>query len=202
MRLQAKHIFWLKLLIHISALTPFIFTFYQAMTDQLGGDPVKALIHFTGISAFNLLLLSLLISPMAKKFKQGQLINLRRVLGLYSFFYAFAHFLCFILFELQMEWLLLLSEIVKRPYITVGFIAWLLLLAMSFTSTKGWQKRLGKSWQALHNWVYLALALVALHYIWSVKSVTPQPLVYIALSLLLLSFRKPKLKRWLNIRKS
>jgi len=196
MRLQAKHIFWLKVLIHISALTPFIFTFYQASTDQLGGDPVKALIHFTGISAFNLLLLSLLISPMAKTFKQAQLIRLRRVLGLYSFFYALAHLLCFILFELQLEWLMLVSEIVKRPYITVGFIAWSLLLIMSFTSTKGWQKRLGKNWQKLHNWVYPALALVALHYIWSVKSVTPQPILYILFSLLLLSLRKYKLQQW------
>ncbi|MFT4995270.1 MAG: sulfoxide reductase heme-binding subunit YedZ, partial [Paraglaciecola sp.] len=91
-RLQPTHIIWLKVFIHLSAVIPLFYTYFQAFSDQLGGDPVEAVLHFTGISAFNLLLLSLLVSPIAKKFKQGLLINVRRLLGLYAFFYALVHF--------------------------------------------------------------------------------------------------------------
>lgn len=201
MRLQPRHIIWIKVLIHLAAFTPALANFYLAVTEQLGGDPVKALVHFTGISAFNLLLITLAISPLAKKLKQSQLINTRRVLGLYTFFYALLHFMCFIFFELQLEWQLLISEIIKRPYITVGMTAFVLLLMMAITSTNGWQKKLGRKWQTLHNTVYLTAALVALHYIWSVKSDIIQPLIYIALSMLLLSARTKQLQQWLRRKK-
>lgn len=195
-RLSTTHIILLKTFIHLAALLPLVYTFYLATIDQLGGDPVEALLHFTGISAFNLLLLSLLVSPLAKRLKQGLLLRVRRLLGLYAFTYALAHLLTYILFELQLNWGLLLSEIIKRPYITVGFSAFLILTALTLTSTQGAQRKLRGKWQQLHNWVYVALLLVALHFIWSVKSDITEPLIYWAMALILLSLRKTKLQQW------
>ena len=161
----------------------------------MGADPVEAILHFTGIGAFNLLLLSLLVSPLAKTLRQGILVNVRRLLGLYTFFYAFCHFTSYIVFELQLEWGLLLSEIIKRPYITVGFVALLVLTSLTVTSNRAAQRKLGPKWQKLHNWVYLAGLLIALHYIWSVKSDLVQPIIYWVLLITLLAFRREKLLR-------
>lgn len=195
LKLKPNHLFWVKLIIHIAALAPLCLTFYQAFTDNLGGDPVTALLHFTGLGAFKLLLLSLLVTPLARVLKQGLLIRVRRLIGLYSFTYAFSHFASYILFDLQLDWSLLLSEIIKRPYITVGLIVWLILLALTLTSTKKAQRYLGKKWQSLHNWVYLAVMLVSVHFLWSVKSAILEPLIYMLITLLLLLYRRDKLKR-------
>lgn len=204
-RLSTTQLVVLKTVIHLAALIPLIYTFYLAISDQLGGDPVEALLHFTGISAFNLLLLSLLVSPLAKRLKQALLLRVRRLLGLYAFTYALAHLLTYILFELQLNWGLLLSEIIKRPYITVGFTAFLILTALTLTSTQAAQRKLKSRWQKLHNWVYVAVLLVALHFIWSVKSDITEPLIYWAMTLVLLSLSKDKLllaiKRWKNKQK-
>ncbi|NCP63041.1 MAG: protein-methionine-sulfoxide reductase heme-binding subunit MsrQ [Paraglaciecola sp.] len=199
-KLNNSHILALKVFIHLGALLPFIYTCYQAVTDQLGADPVEALIHFTGISAFNLLLLSLLVSPLAKRLRQGLLLKVRRLLGLYAFTYALSHLLCYVVFELQLDWSLVLSEIIKRPYITVGFAALLILFALTLTSTQAAQRKLKGTWQSLHNWVYVAVLLGALHFIWSVKLDIIEPLIYWAMTLTLLYWRKDKLmaaiKRW------
>jgi len=114
--------FGIKLLLHIVALSLLLVTYYQAFTDQLGADPVKAIIHFTSIGAFNLLL----ISPLAKYLRQDQFVTLRRPIGLYTFEYATCHFTSFLIFELQLEWSLIFSELLKRPYIAVGFMALLI----------------------------------------------------------------------------
>jgi methionine sulfoxide reductase heme-binding subunit len=204
-RLKPVHITILKVLIHFWALAELVFKVVLATQDQLGADPVKAIIHFTGISAFNLLLLSLLVSPLAKLLKQGLLVRVRRLLGLYAFFYALLHFSSYLLFELQLEWGTLLTEIAKRPYMTVGFSALLILAALAATSTQKIQRKMGSSWQKLHNWIYLAGLLVALHFIWSVKSDLIEPLIYWIMLLFLLYFRKDKLSRkynnWLKNRK-
>ncbi|GAA0851938.1 protein-methionine-sulfoxide reductase heme-binding subunit MsrQ [Aliiglaciecola litoralis] len=196
--LTPKQLLAVKVVSHIGALSPLLWIFYQAITDQLGGDPVEALLHFTGIGAFNLLLLSLLVSPLAKLLKSPALIKTRRLLGLYAFTYALSHFLSYVFFELQLEWQLLLSEIVKRPYITVGFTALLILTLLASTSTAWAQRKLGRKWQRMHNWVYLAVLLVALHYIWSVKSDVIQPLFYWAMTLILLYWRRLKLTKWIK----
>jgi sulfoxide reductase heme-binding subunit YedZ len=198
-RLKNGHITILKVIIHLWALSELAYKVLLATEDQLGADPVKAIIHFTGLSAFNLLLLSLLVSPLAKTLKQGALIKVRRLLGLYAFFYALLHFSSYLLFELQLEWGILLAEIVKRPYMTVGFSALLILTALAATSTQRIQRKMGAKWQKLHNWIYLAGLLIALHFIWSVKSDLIEPLVYWFMLLFLLYFRKDKLSRKVNL---
>ncbi|WP_339719940.1 protein-methionine-sulfoxide reductase heme-binding subunit MsrQ [uncultured Paraglaciecola sp.] len=192
LRITKTHTFWLKIILHMLATSLLLITFYQAFNDQLGADPVQALLHFTGIGAFNLLLLSLAIAPFSQYFRQGQLVTLRRPIGLYAFVYATCHFSSYLLFELQLQWSLLFSELIKRPYISVGFGALLILGVLSATSTKSIQRRMGRTWQKTHNWVYLASLLVALHYFWSVKSDLIQPMIYGLLVIALLSFRKTK----------
>lgn len=192
-------VFTLKSIIHVFALGLLIFQYYLAALDQLGGDPVKSIIHFTGIGAFNLLLITLLISPLSQRFKAGYLLQTRRLLGLYAFVYAVLHFLSFIAFDLQFEWQLLVKEIVERPYITVGFIALVWLVPMAVTS-HGKIKRMMKSrWQTLHYGNYAIVLFVAIHFYWSVKSELIEPSIYLFITLTLLMLRKAKIRRWLNI---
>ena len=172
--------------------------YYRGFTDRLGADPVQAILHFTGTGAFNLLLLSLLVSPVAKWLKQGQLINVRRVLGVYAFTYALCHFLSYLIFDLQLEWALAIAEIIKRPYITVGFIGLIILMVLTITSPQLVRKKMRNRWQQTHNWVYAAVLCVALHFLWSVKSGLAEPLIYLVITLILLSTRYKKLSKLFN----
>jgi sulfoxide reductase heme-binding subunit YedZ len=188
-----------KLFIHLAALLPLVNAYYLALTDQLGADPVESIIHFTGIGAFNLLLLSLAITPISKRFKISILSKVRRLVGLYSFTYALLHLLNFLFFEVQFDWSLFLNEIIDRPYITIGMVGLLTLLALAITSVSIIKKRMGKNWQKLHNWVYLAAVLVGIHFYWSVKSEIIEPSIYLFITFILLAlrskkFRKPKKK--------
>jgi len=185
---------FLKSIIHLASLLPIISLYFSAFNDELGADPVETVIHFTGIGAFNLLLLTLLVTPIAKKLKQGYLINLRRLLGLYAFAYAFLHILNFIAFDLQFNMNLLFDEIVKRPYITIGMVAILLLTALAVTSINRLKRKMGKSWQKLHNSIYVIILLVGWHFYWSVKSEIIEPTIYIIISTVLLLLRRRKFK--------
>ena len=183
----------LKILIHLSAFGFIVYQYYLAIIDRLGGDPVEAIIHFTGIGALNLLLLTLLVTPLAKKFKQAWLMRIRRLLGLYVFFYATCHVLSFWAFEVQFDLALFLSELIKRPYINVGLVAFIILCLLAVTSFNNLKRKMGAKWQRLHNWVYLALVLVAVHFYWSVKSEIIEPSLYFIMTGILLYFRKAKL---------
>lgn len=195
LKLKPIQLTMIKVMVHLLSIGLLARTYYQGFSDQLGADPVEAILHFTGIGAFNLLLLSLTITPLAKITKQPLLIRTRRLIGLYALCYALCHFISYIVFELQFAWSLLLSEIIKRPYITVGFVALVILVLLGSTSTQAIQRRMKGTWQSLHNWVYMAGFLVALHFIWSVKSNLVEPLIYWAILLFLLYFRLNKFKR-------
>ncbi|MAJ69010.1 MAG: protein-methionine-sulfoxide reductase heme-binding subunit MsrQ [Alteromonadaceae bacterium TMED7] len=198
LRLSAWQISLSKTLLHLIILGWVIFTFYLGVTDNLGADPVKALIHFTGIGALNLLLITLLISPAARYLPAPGLMRFRRMLGVYVFVYAVIHLLTYISFELQFDWSLVLGEIVKRPYITVGMVAVLLLAALTITSPNKVRQRLGKRWQALHNTIYLVVFLALLHFSWSRKTGLQEPLIYWAIALLILLPRLQYLKQRLQ----
>jgi sulfoxide reductase heme-binding subunit YedZ len=186
----------LKIIIHLAALLPLLNLYYQAFTDQLGADPVEFVINFTGIGALNLLLITLAVTPLAKKFKQGYLIKVRRLLGLYAFSYAAFHVVNFMAFDLQFAWPLFFSEIIKRPYISIGTIAFMLLAALAITSHNTLKRKMGKSWQVLHNLNYFIVILVGIHFYWSVKSELTTPLFYLLLTCLLLFFRYQKFKKF------
>lgn len=192
-----KHkIITLKAFIHLSALLPILALYYFAILDQLGSDPVEDVIHFTGIGALNLLLITLLVTPLAKYWKQAWLLQVRRLLGLYAFFYACLHLCNFIFFELQFDFSLLLNEIIERPYITVGMAAFFIILLLAITSFNKIRKNMGKKWQLLHNLNYLLVLLVCIHFYWSVKSEIIEPSIYFVVLFVLLYLRKDKIKRW------
>ncbi|MGB2741570.1 MAG: protein-methionine-sulfoxide reductase heme-binding subunit MsrQ [Cognaticolwellia sp.] len=186
----------LKIAIHLMSFLPLLALYLLAFDEQLGADPVKEVIHFTGIGAFNLLLLSLVLTPIAKKYRQGYLLQTRRLLGLYSFTYALFHLLSFLAFEVQFDLMLFFNEIIDRPYITVGMAALIILFALSVTSITSLRRKMGKKWQKLHNWVYGALLLIALHFFWSVKSDIVEPMIYAFMAIFLLILRRDKIKAW------
>ncbi len=194
-KLTTSHkVLMLKAVIHLAALLPLFNLYYLAFNDLLGADPVQRVIHFTGIGAFNLLLVTLTVSPVAKRLKQGYLLQVRRLLGLYTFSYAFMHLINFLVFDLQLAWSLFFNEVLKRPYITIGMIAFILLAALAVTSVNSVKRKMGKSWQRLHNVSYLIIILVSVHFYWSVKSELLAPLFYFLLTSVLLAFRYKKIK--------
>lgn len=197
MRLSQSHIRWLKLCLHLAAFLPFVWLFWAASQGGLSADPAKDIQHFTGRMALKLLLATLLVSPLARYAKQPLLIRTRRLLGLWCFAWATLHLCSYAVLELGINNLALLSrELVTRPYLLLGFASWLVLLALTLTSTQFAQRKLGRRWQILHNFVYLVAILAPIHYLWSVKILSPQPLLYAAGALALLGWRYKKFRQW------
>jgi len=195
MRLNRKHLFWFKSAFHILAILPLVYLAYRVFTDEAGGDPVQYIIQFTGIGALNILVILLCMSPIARKFKLGGIIQMRRMVGLYVFFYATLHVFAFISLDLLFEWSLLMQEILKRPYILVGASGYVILLALAVTSFTLLRRKMGKRWQQLHNLVYLLAILIPIHFYWSVKSEVIEPSIYIIITWVLLIWRTPCLAR-------
>ncbi|HGY2794393.1 TPA: protein-methionine-sulfoxide reductase heme-binding subunit MsrQ [Citrobacter amalonaticus] len=197
MRLSAKQITWLKVALHLAGLLPFLWLFWAINNGGLSADPVKDIQHFTGRTALKFLLAALLVTPLARYAKQPLLIRTRRLLGLWCFAWTTLHLTSYALLELGIHNLGLLGrELITRPYLTLGIISWLILLALTLTSTQAAQRKLGKRWQFLHNFVYLVAILAPIHYLWSVKILSPQPIIYALLALLLLACRYKKFRQW------
>jgi len=161
---------------------------------SLGADPAKTILLTCGKTALNLLLITLAVTPLRQLLKQPQWLRVRRLLGLFAFFYAALHFVVYVTLDLQFDFAQLGQDIVKRPYITIGFLALLMLLALAVTSTQKSMRRLGRRWQKLHWLVYPAAALGVWHYYWQVKADVREPLVYTAILAVLLGWRI--WKRW------
>ncbi len=197
MRITAKQIVWLKVVLHLAGLLPLLWLFWAASQGYFSADPAKDIQHFTGRMALKFLLGSLLITPLARYGKQPLLIRTRRLLGLWCFAWASLHLVSYSLLELGINNLALLGqELVTRPYLTLGIVSWLVLLALALTSTQAAQRKLGRNWQRLHNFVYLVAILAPIHYLWSVKVLSPQPLIYAALASILLAWRYKKFRQW------
>jgi methionine sulfoxide reductase heme-binding subunit len=184
-----------KTLVHIAALIPLailawqFYDVWKTGSDALGADPVAEVEHRLGLWALRLLMIALAITPLRQLTGQPVLIRFRRMLGLYAFFYACLHFAAYLGLDLRGYWTQIFAEIVKRPYITVGFSAWLLLVPLAITSTKGWIKRLGRNWGRLHKLVYAVGVLAVLHFWWLVKSDIREPLLYASILAALLGWR-------------
>jgi sulfoxide reductase heme-binding subunit YedZ len=198
-RLTAKQITWLKVGLHLAAFLPFVWLFYAANQGFLSADPAKDIQHFTGRMALKLLLATLLVTPLARYGKQPLLIRTRRLLGLWCFAWATLHLTSYAMLELGISNLALLgTELVTRPYLTLGIMSWLVLLSLAVTSTQSLQRKLGSRWQKLHNFVYLVAILAPIHYLWSVKVISPQPLLYALGAFILLALRYKKFRMWLR----
>jgi len=196
-RLTIKQITGLKVLLHLAGFLPFLWLILSINQGWLSADPAKDIQHFTGRMALKFLLGTLLVTPLARYSKQPLLIRVRRLLGLWCFAWATLHLVSYALLELGIDNLGLLgSELISRPYLTLGIISWFILLLLSLTSFQKAQKRLGRNWQKLHNAIYIVLILAPIHYLWSVKTFSPQPWIYAFIALVLLLWRYKKFRGW------
>ncbi|USH05533.1 protein-methionine-sulfoxide reductase heme-binding subunit MsrQ [Grimontia kaedaensis] len=195
MRLTPTHITLIKTIVHLVSLGFAVNLVNLALSGRFGADPVDGITHYTGIAALNTLVVTMLVSPIARFTKNGLLVRCRRVVGLYAFFWATLHMLTYFALDLTFNFSLLGTEILSRPYLTFGAIGWLILFALTITSTAKIQRRMGAKWQKLHNLVYLALILAPVHFYWSSKSELIEPTIYILLALTLLAIRWKTLKR-------
>jgi sulfoxide reductase heme-binding subunit YedZ len=156
---------------------------------DLGADPVAKLLHTCGKTGLNFLLLTLLVTPVRRLSGLNSLVRLRRMLGLFAFFYLVAHFTVYLVLDRQLDYHSVLQDIVKRPYITIGLAALLLLVPLAVTSTNRMMRRLGRRWQKLHRLIYLIVILGVWHYWWQVKKDIRLPLLYAGMVAVLLGFR-------------
>lgn len=179
----------LKTLAHALALLPLALLVRGVVQDSLGADPIAEITHATGTWALRLLLLGLALTPLRRISGQAWPIRFRRLVGLYAFFYACLHLATWLVLDLGGFWMQVFDDLAKRPYIMLGFAAWLCLLPLAITSTRGWMRRLGRRWGQLHKLVYLAGLLAVAHYLWLVKADLREPLVYAAILALLLGMR-------------
>jgi sulfoxide reductase heme-binding subunit YedZ len=150
----------------------------NALDNNLGTNPVETLTHETGQWALRLLLITLTVTPLRRITGAHWLIKLRRMLGLFAFFYAVLHFITYIWLDQYFDWQGILIDIPKRPFITIGFISFILLIPLAVTSTNAMQRRLKKNWLLLHKLIYIIPVLVIIHFIWSLKADYSEPLFY------------------------
>ena len=189
---------WLQIATHAGALTPLALLIWDYWQDQLTANPIQNITFRTGKAALVLLVLCLSCTPIHALFRFGRVLALRKALGLYAFSYAGLHLLTFIGLDYGFDPGLLQEAIFKKRYALVGFAAFLTLLPLAITSTRGWMKRLGKSWKRLHRLVYLAGLLAVVHFVWLVKSDIREPLAYGTVVVLLLVARLTKVRTVLS----
>ena len=189
---------WLQVVTHAGALMPLALVIWDYWHDQLTANPIQNITFRTGKAALVLLVLCLACTPIHSLFRFGQVLALRKALGLYAFTYAGLHFLTFVGLDYGFDASLLQEAIFKKRYALVGFAAFLTLLPLAITSTKGWMKRLGKNWKRLHRLVYIAGLLAVVHFVWLVKSDVREPLVYGAVVFLLLALRLSRVRKAVN----
>ena len=191
-----------RVLVHMAALTPLAALLWDVAWGNLSVNPIQDITFRTGKAAMVLLTLSLAATPVVIVFGYKGARKVRRALGLYAFLYATIHFLTYAWLDYGWDLYLIRLEIVEKLYVLVGFAAFLILIPLALTSTKGWQRRLKKNWLKLHKLVYAAGALVMLHYIWVQKADIRQPLAWTAFLALLFLLRLPPVRRWFTQRRA
>lgn len=207
-RLTPKQSLILKVVLFILSLGPFVWLAVAAFTDNLGANPVEYLTRATGTWTLVFLCITIGITPVRKVSGWNWLTLYRRMFGLYAFFYVCLHFTTYIWFDQDFDVQSIIKDVIKRPFITVGFAAFLLLIPLAITSSNWMVKKMGaKRWQALHRAVYLICVLGVVHYWWLVKRDLTQPIIYgsvVALFLvarLVMRNKKPKARPAPAVRK-
>jgi len=172
-------------------LLPLARLFVLGSGGGLGANPIEFITHSTGTWTLVGLLVTLSVTPLRRLTGRANLIRYRRMLGLFAFFYAILHFMTYLWLDQFFDFASIAKDIVKRPFITVGFAAFVLLIPLAVTSTRVMMRRLGRRWQPLHRLVYLIALLGVIHYVWLVKKDLTQPLMFGAVLVLLLAMRLP-----------
>ena len=181
----------IKPVVWILCLTPLSYLIFSLYQD-LGANPVETITNFTGIWTLRLIMITLAITPLRWMTGINQLINYRRILGLFAFFYGCLHFTTFFLFDHQFDFAAMFEDVKRRPYITAGFTAFVLMIPLAVTSTQGWIRRMGgKNWNLLHRLIYITALAAVLHYYWkvSIKQPPVNPRNYAILVAVLLAIR-------------
>ena len=194
MALSSRQASVLRAVVFLLCLGPFLRLVVDGIRGDLTANPIEDLTLRTGWWAITLLMVTLAITPVRRLTGWNRLVQYRRMLGLFAFFYASLHVAVYFGLDQLLSFEYIAEDILDRPYITVGFTAWLLLVPLAITSTRGWIRRLGKRWQKLHRLVYVSAALAVLHFLWLVKADTREPLIYAAVLGILLAL-------WLYSRK-
>jgi len=177
--------------VFLCGLAPFLWLVFLAVTGGLGANPIERITHFTGDWTLNLLLTTLAMTPLRRITRRNIFIRFRRMLGLFAFFYVCLHFSTWLVLDQFFDWNDMVRDIMKRPFITVGFTAFLLLIPMAVTSTRKMVQRLGSNWRKLHSCIYVIGTLGIIHYLWLVKADKLVPITYGGSFILLLVLRLP-----------
>lgn len=181
---------WLKPGLFLGALVPLGSVLYRLERGGLGANPIATMENELGLTALIFLVASLVCTPLRRLLGWTWPMRIRRELGLFAFFYAVLHFLIYVLVDQGLDLPAIVADVVERPFISVGFLALLLLVPIAVTSTNDWVKRLGyQRWLHIHQLVYVVLVLAVLHFIWRVKIDLSQPLAYAAVGAFLLGIR-------------
>jgi len=185
-----RHVKWLKVLAFLLCLGPTANLTWKLFTERLGANPLEVLQHSTGNWALIFLCVTLAVTPFRRILHQNWLIRFRRMFGLFAFFYGFLHLMTYIVFDQFFDFGAMVHDVVKRPFITAGMTAFLLMLPLAITSTSGWVRRLGgKRWALLHRLIYASAIAGVIHYLWLVKSDKTMPYRYGAVVAILLGYR-------------
>jgi methionine sulfoxide reductase heme-binding subunit len=181
---------WTKIVAFLLSLSPAGYLGWRFYEQDLTANPLEYITHFTGDWAIRLIAVTLAITPLRQILRLPDLIRFRRMIGLFAFFYASLHFLAYLWLDRLFDFQDLAKDIAKRPFITAGFVAFLAMLPLALTSTRGWIRRLGgRRWQQLHRLIYLAGVAAVVHYYWLVKSDIRQPVLYGSIVGILLLYR-------------
>ena len=180
---------YLKKIVFILSLIPIFFIIYQIITDQLGPEPIKEITHHTGKWTLYFIVITLAMTPLKKITKLNIWINYRRMFGLFIFFYASVHLMTYVGLDYRFDLTSIGDDIIKKKYIFIGFSAWLLLIPLALTSNKWMMKFLKHKWKKLHRLIYLISLFGVIHYLWLVKRDLTEPLIFLAIISILLTFR-------------
>ena len=181
---------WTKAGLFLLCLGPLATIVLPFLTHAIIPDPLQFIQHGTGDWALRFLVITLTITPLRQILRMPELIGFRRMLGLYAFFYACLHFTTYLVFDKIFDLHEIWKDVYKRPFITMGFLAFTLLIPLAITSTAGWIRRLGgRRWRILHRAIYISAVCAVIHYYWLVKSAVIRPLTYAAIVSVLLLWR-------------
>ena len=180
---------YIKIPIFFLSLLPILIIFYQIIFNQLGPEPVKEITHVTGNWTLRFIIITLAMTPLQKFTKLNFWISYRRMFGLFVFFYASAHMMTYVGIDYRFDWSSISDDIVKKKFIFAGFLAWLLLVPLALTSSKRMIRLLRDKWKKLHKLIYIISLLGIIHYLWLVKVVTVEPLIYLIIIVILLTLR-------------
>jgi len=180
---------YLKVIIFTLSLVPILYIVYQILTNQLGPEPIKDITHHTGKWTLYFIVITLAMTPLKKITKLNIWINYRRMFGLFIFFYASVHLMTYVGLDYRFDLASIGDDIIKKKYIFIGFSAWLLLIPLAVTSNNRMVKILKDKWKKLHRLIYLISLFGVIHYLWLVKRDLTEPLIFLAIILILFAFR-------------